>query len=89
MPTKTTKSYTFGTCAYDRTSPPRTTLSPETKVLNVFLSFEEALKLNLAIDECVRKLNAYKRSTSVGKAAAVNLTIHLDKDRITVNEGKV
>ncbi len=38
----TTKSYTFGTCAYDRTSPPRTALSPETKVLNIFLTFEEA-----------------------------------------------
>ena len=83
------KQFTFGTCAYSKTSPSQETLSPETKVLNIVLSFEEALKLNLAIDECVRQLNSYKRSTVEGRRTALNLTIHFDKGRITVNETKL
>ena len=84
-----TKQYTFGTCAYEKTSPLRKTLSANTKALNVLISFEEALKLNIAIDECVRKLNSYKRSTVAGKKAALKLTIHLELERITINEGKI
>ncbi len=59
------------------------------RALNLFLSFEEALKLNLAIDEAVRRLNSYNRATRAGKSAALNVTIYLDKKRITVNEGKL
>lgn len=58
-------------------------------MLNVTLSFEDALKLNLAIDECVRKLNSYKRSTTEGRRTALNLAIHLNKNRVTVNEGRL
>jgi len=85
----TTKKFTFGTCGFQRTSPPLEALSPGTRVLNVLLSFEDALKLNVAIDECVRQLNAYNRSTTAGKRAALNLTVYLDKERITINEGKL
>ncbi len=80
------KEYTFGTCAIDKTSPTVDKLSPKTLVLNLHITFEEALKLNLALDECVRKLNSYKRSTIEGRKAALNLTIHLEKKRVTVNE---
>ena len=55
------KEFTFGTCEYQRTNPPLQDLSKDTSGLNILLSFEEALKLNLAIDECVRKLNKYKK----------------------------
>ena len=82
------KQGTFGTCPYQRTSSPEDQLSPETKVLNVFLSFEDALQLNVAIDECVRRLNRYKRNSKVGKRAALNIAIHLDQRRISVHEGK-
>lgn len=58
-------------------------------MLNLRISFEDALKLHLAIGECVRKLNSYKRSTSEGKRTALNLAIHLGKNRITVNEGRL
>jgi hypothetical protein len=84
----TPKSFSFGGCDFSKTSPPRDTLSPNTVALNVTISFEDALKLNLAIDECVRKLNSYKRSTKEGKRTALNLVIHLDKKRVTVNEGR-
>src|SRR5271157_2232924 len=83
------KTFSFGGCDFGRTSPSIEALSPNTQVLNVEISFEEALKLHLAIGECVRKLNSYKRSTSVGKRTALNLAIHLSKGRVTVNEGKL
>jgi hypothetical protein len=83
------KKSSFGACTYARTSPKQDTLSPSTKVLNLFISFEEALKLSLALDECVRKLNSYNRSTTAGKRTALNLTIHFHADRIAVNEGKI
>jgi hypothetical protein len=55
MPTKkttsTAKQHTFGTCAYSKTNPDQTRLTGQTKVLNIHLSFEEALKLNIAVDE--------------------------------------
>lgn len=82
------KGFTFGTCAYERTSPPRDNLSTATKVLNIVVPFEEALKLSLAVDECLRRLNSYKMSTIEGKRAAMNLTIYFNLKRIGVNETK-
>ena len=89
MASPTTRKFVFGTCAYERTSPNREKLNDTTKILNVMLTFEEALKLNLAIDECVRKLNTYKRSTKAGKSMGMNVAIHLEQNRITVNEQKI
>ena len=83
------KTSTFGTCAFAIISPSRKELTSKTKVLNIKIPFEEALKLNLAIDECVRELNSYKRSTTAGRRAALNLTILLDEERIAVNEDKL
>lgn len=83
------KQFTFGTCEYQRSAPPREDITKETSALNIFLSFEEALKLNIAVDECVRKLNKYKRSTKDGKRAALNITVYLSQNRIAVNEGKL
>ena len=73
-------------CTIKRIIPP----SPSLKTLNVLIRFEEALKLNLALDECVRRINLYKRSTKEGKKAAVNLVIHANTHRVTVGEyGKI
>jgi len=83
------KKDTFGTCAYDHTSPPRENFTNQTKIVNVLLSFEEALKLNLAIDECVRKLNRYKKSTKIGKSAALLVAVHLELNRISIHESKL
>ncbi len=83
------KEFTFGTCDFSFTSPERRQLSPQTPVLNVTLSFENALKLNLAIDECVRKINRYKKSTKEGKRAALNLAIFLNQGRVSVNETRL
>jgi hypothetical protein len=85
------KTFSFGGCDFGATSPNFNELSATTPMLNVTISFEEALKLNLAIGECIRKLNSYKRSTTTGKRSALNLAIHLAKGRrstgrITINE---
>lgn len=84
-----TKEFSFGTSRYSKTSPAREKLSSQTAILNVYLSFEEALKLNLSIDECIRKINSYNRSTKAGKSKGLNLAIHLAQERITVNETTV
>jgi hypothetical protein len=81
------KTFSFGGCTFHKTSPSLDRLTRDTRMLNVAISFEEALKLSLAIEECIRKLNAYNRSTAAGKRTALNLAIHLDKNRVTVNEG--
>jgi hypothetical protein len=80
------KKFSFGGCDVGNTSPSLTELSSATSVLNVRIEFEEALKLHLAIGECIRKLNTYKRSTTAGKRTALNIAIHLTKNRVTVNE---
>ncbi len=85
----TQKSFSYGACSISGYSPKKEKLSPDTKTINIKIKFEEALKLNLALDECVRKLNKYKMSTTTGKRAAVNLILHLSKDRLAVAEGKV
>jgi hypothetical protein len=82
------EKFSFGGCDFGATSPSLAELSSDTPMLNITVPFEEALKLHLAIGECIRKLNSYKRSTTVGKRTALNLAIHLEKQRITINETK-
>src|SRR5262245_56957395 len=80
------KTFSFGSCAVSSFSPEVTALSSKTKMLNVTVSFEDALKLSLAIQECARKLNSYNRSTSAGKRTGLNVAVHLQTRRLTVNE---
>ncbi len=81
-----TKEFSFGGCDIANTSPGLAALTADTKILNVRISFEEALKLHLAIGECIRKLNSYKRNTTAGKRTALNLAIRLTRKRLTVNQ---
>lgn len=84
---KIEKKGSFGACKFSKTSP--ASIKEDTTTINFTISFEEALKFNLAVDECVRKLNSYNRATTRGKQAALALVVHLDKRRIRVSEGKV
>ena len=78
----------FGGCTFERVSPP---VVPQAgavpKKLNFTISFEEALKLELALHECLSQLNKYKRSTTAGRRSAVLLTAHLDVKTFGVLEG--
>ncbi len=89
MASVVTKKFSFGTSRFSRTSPSLEKLDSQTVILNIYLTFEDALKLNLSVDECIRKLNAYNRSTKAGKSKGMNLAIHLAQGRITVNETNV
>lgn len=86
---KSTKSASFGGCKIHEIRPPITTLSRNTKKLNVLIKFDEGLQLSLAIDECLRKLNKYKRNTLAGKRAAVCLVVDLHFNRLDILEGSV
>lgn len=81
------KAGSFGACSYSVTSP--RTLTEDTSTINFVLSFDEALKLNLAIDECVHQLGRYNRATAAGKSAGLMLVVHFDKRRIRVQQGRV
>jgi len=81
------KEGSFGACTFDSVSPKA--LSASTTTLNVALSFEEALKLNLAIDEAVHQLGRYHRATRAAKRMGVRFVIHINKKRVRVLKGRL
>lgn len=82
------KKASFGACTYRSRSPAQ--LAPDTKALNFVLSFEDALKLNVAISAAVHDLTRKHRGTPEKRRAGVKLIVHLiDKQRIRVQLGKV
>jgi hypothetical protein len=83
------KQRAFGTCRYERTAPPAGHLSPETKILNIELSLAEALKLNLAIDQCVKRIKKFEENGQAGRPAALNMAVHLNTQKIAVSEAKL
>jgi len=56
------------------------------KSLNVSLTFEEALKLSLALESCLQSINRYNRSTARGRNMGVVLSVKLDNSTIAVIE---
>jgi hypothetical protein len=87
MPGQLRKKQSYGGCTIDHLSPAKTDSWP--KAINVVLSFEEALKLHLSLQARLMDINSLNRSTREGKAAAVNLCVYTDVNRITVNADKV
>jgi hypothetical protein len=55
--------------------------------VNVYVPFEEALKLSLAIQSCVTSLNRYNRKSAVGRD--MGLLLSLKGNTITVIETRV
>ena len=86
MAARETRQSSFGGCSYAKLSPAHGKLAPSTQVLNLVITFEEALKLDIAVDEALRRLNATQRRSRTGKRAALNLTVHFHTGRITVSE---
>lgn len=79
----------FGGCTFDHASPDQAKLTSGTKVINLVLSFEEALKLNLAVQEALSDLNKLHRAVKVNKAAGMKLIVHMNTNRLTVDRGRV
>src|SRR5712691_6173563 len=59
------------------------------KSVNIEMTFEEALRLSLAIQSCVMQLNRYKRSATEGREMGMLLSIKTDSNTITVIEKRV
>lgn len=56
------------------------------KSVNIEITFEEALKLHLAVGSCLQAVNRYNRSTSKGKAMRVVLSLKTESSSIAVIE---
>ena len=56
----------------------------EQKSLNVYLTFEEALKLSLSLQSALHEINGKDRATSRGKALGLLLSIKRDRNQIAV-----
>ena len=59
------------------------------KSINIEMTFEEALRLSLAIQSCVMQLNRYKRSATEGREMGMCLSIKTETNTITVIEKRV
>ena len=76
-------TWTKGTVAVERVSPEA--ITPETKVINVILSLDETAKLAIALQARLLELMGNNRSTTAGKRAGTNLTLHVKTKRLAVN----
>ena len=56
------------------------------KSLNLELSFEEGLKLSMALQTCLQQVSRYSRQNKEGKAMGIMLSIKTDNSSITVFE---
>src|SRR5579872_1875857 len=76
-----------GGCRYVRTMPDL----PEKGVqsVNIELTFEDALRLSVAIQSAVMRLNRYSRSTREGKGMGLCLSLKVNGRALSVIEAKV
>lgn len=76
-----------GGCRYVRTQPD--IADKQIASVNIEVTFDEAMRLALAIQSAVLQLNRYKRSTTVGKEMGLLLSIKTDSNAISVIEKRV
>lgn len=81
------KKDSFGTVRIDHFSPPPK--EDGQKSLNIILSFEDALKLQVGLQALLLQLNSYDRSTRAGKNAAVCLCVFPPQKSLTITEGQI
>jgi hypothetical protein len=76
-----------GMARYERTLPD--VAGQGVKSINVEISFEEALKLSLALQSCLIQLNRYHRGSAPGREMGVLLSIKTENTSISVIEKRV
>ena len=76
-----------GSCKVDHFSPPVAELSPTTQKVNVYLTFSEASRLVMAIQERLQDIHRLKRNSTKAKTAAVNLVVSLNVKNVAVMPG--
>jgi len=82
-------TFTFGSAGIDHISPKPENITEKTKAVNVALSYEEALKLHMALQNGLLELVKLNRATKAGKESGINLCIFLKPKRVAVNPVKV
>lgn len=85
--TPTKKDDYHGACNYVRTSPDVATKG--IKSVNLELTFDEALRLSLAVQSALFNLNRYKRSTKSGKEMGLCLSVKTEGRSIAVIEARI
>jgi len=83
------KKFSRGGCTVAKLSPAKEDITIQTKSLNIYVSFEEALKLNLALQDRLLELNRYDRRTKENVRTCVDLTLHFGNNRLVVNKGNL
>lgn len=83
------KQFSRGGCTIAKISPGKKDISSKTPSLNIYISFEEALKLNLALQDRLLELNRFNRRIKEGARTCVKLTLHFDINRLVVNQGSL
>lgn len=76
-----------GQCKYVRTSPDIS--DKELKAVNVEISFEEALRLSIAIQAAMLNLNRYNRNDKVGRDMGLCLTLYPENRSVVITEYRV
>jgi hypothetical protein len=74
-----------GTVRYAKTSREAEKL----KSVNIFFSFEEAMKLSLAIQSCVLRLNKLDKRTAKGKKMGMQLGLKTETETVMVTEEEI
>jgi len=82
-------TFTYGSAGVDHISPSPEKITEKTKAINVVLSYEEALKLHMALQNGLLELVKLNRATKAGKAAGINLCVFLESSRLAVNPVKI
>jgi hypothetical protein len=77
----------YGTIRVNHFSPALTDKVP--KSINIVLSFEEAMKLHLGLQDILLDLNSLNRATVAGRRTGVNLCVHREQNRITINRDTI
>ena len=76
-----------GSASFSKTSPD--VAGQGVKSINVYLPFEEALRLSLAVQSCVMNLNRYDRASSAERKMGMLLSLKTKVRPITVIETAV
>lgn len=76
-----------GSCQVDHFSPPITEIGPSTQKINIYLSFAEANRLRMAIEERLQQIHKLKRNSKDAKVAAVNLVITPHVNNVAIMPG--
>ena len=82
------KEFSYG-CAHTVNEPPKGIQEAGIKSVNLILSFEEVLKMNVALQAAVLDLNSYDRGSVAGKNKAVNICYYPESNYITINRADI